>query len=156
MKSHRLLSHPLGLMRILQPLALLALVPLSGCALFGITSKVKVDHPITVLENGVHYREIVPGQGPRVEVGQEVTIDYIGYLSDGTAFDSSYDRGVPIDFIVGEAPLPGWDVGILGMQAGGRRHVSIPPELAYGEAGIDGLIPPNETLVFEIYVVEIR
>jgi FKBP-type peptidyl-prolyl cis-trans isomerase len=133
-----------------------ALLPLGGCALFGITSKVDVQHELTVLESGVKYREILPGEGPPVELGQEVTVDYTGFLSDGSVFDSSIDRGFPIEFVLGEAPIAGWNEGILGMQAGGRRHVSIPPELAYGAAGVEGLIPPDEVLVFEFELLEIR
>jgi len=137
-------------------LATLACLLLPSCALFGITSKVEVDHPLHVLESGVHYREIVMGQGPPLETGQAVTIDYTGYLADGSVFDSSLERGLTLDFVLGDAPLPGWNEALLGMRAGGRRHVSIPPELAYGEAGVEGLVPPNETLVFEIWLLEIR
>lgn len=143
-------------MRLTQLLAAFALAPLSSCALFGITDKVDVDHPMQSLESGIQFREILMGQGPPVESGQAVTIDYVGFLADGSTFDSSIDRGVPMEFIMGNAPLTGWNHGILGMRAGGRRHLSLPPEFAYGEAGIEGLIPPNESLVFEIWLLEIR
>lgn len=134
--------------------ALLCL-PLSGCALFGMTTKVKVEHQMVTLDNGVQFRDTLLGEGPAVEVGQAISIDYVGFLEDGSIFDSSRQRGVPIDFVLGEAPLAGWNDGILGMQAGGQRHISLPPELAYGEAGVEGLIPPNETLVFDISLISI-
>ncbi len=137
-------------------LVLLFCLSLPGCALFGITTKVKVNHQLVTLESGVEYKEILLGEGPAVEIGQTITIDYVGYLSDGSIFDSSVQRGVPHELKLGEAPLAGWNEGILGMQAGGSRHVSLPPELAYGEMGIDGLIPPNETLVFEIALLQIH
>lgn len=125
-------------------------LPLSGCALFGFTTKVKVEHHLVILESGIEYIDNLPGQGPPVVEGQAVTIDYTGFLADGSVFDSSIERGVPIEFVLGKAPLAGWNEGIIGMAVGGRRHLSLPPELAYGEAGIEGLIPPNETLVFDI------
>ncbi len=137
-------------------LAFLSLLcmPLSSCVLYR-ADKVKVDHPLTTLEDGVQIREILQGRGPAAEDGDEVTIDYTGYLADGSMFDSSIKRGVPVQFMLGQAPLSGWNTGVLGMQAGGSRRVQLPPELAYGEQGVEGLIPPNETLVFEIELLKI-
>ncbi|MCL4146382.1 UNVERIFIED_CONTAM: hypothetical protein GTU68_011757 [Idotea baltica] len=129
-------------------------MPLSSCVLYR-ADKVKVEHPLVDLESGVQIREILPGQGPEAQEGDEVTIDYTGFLSDGSQFDSSIDRGVPVAFMLGQAPLPGWDIGVMGMQAGGSRRVELPPDLAYGEQGVEGLIPPNETLVFEIQLLSI-
>jgi FKBP-type peptidyl-prolyl cis-trans isomerase len=143
-------------MRPTHLLILFAISNLTSCALIGITDKVEVDHPLRILEGGIGVQEIVMGQGPQVETGQEILIDYTGYLSDGEVFDSSLERGVPLEFTLGEAPLPGWNEGILGMRAGGQRHVSLPPEQAYGEAGVAGLIPPNEPLVFEIWLLDIK
>ena len=71
-------------------------------------------------------------------------------LEDGTRLDSSYDRGTSLDFVIGEAPIAGWNEGMLGMKPGGKRELRVPPALAYGEAGIDNLVPPNATLVFLI------
>jgi peptidylprolyl isomerase len=139
-----------------QLLLALALLPLGGCALFGLTNKVEVEHVLVELESGVKIRDTFSGQGPPVELGQKVTLDYTGYLSDGSIFDSSISRGLPITLVVGEAPLAGWNGGILGMRAGGHRHVWIPPELAYGAEGIEGLIPPDESLVFEFELLEIH
>jgi len=134
----------------------LCCLPLSGCALFGHTTKVKVEHPLITLESGLQYQELMLGQGPPAERGQTVTVDYVGFLSDGTVFDSSRKRGVPMNFELGAAPLVGWNEGILGMQAGGERRLSLPPELAYGSAGVEGIIPPDETLVFDISLLKIE
>ncbi|MFT7485476.1 MAG: peptidylprolyl isomerase [Candidatus Paceibacteria bacterium] len=136
-------------------LPLLLCLALPGCALLGITTKVKVAHELVSLDNGAHYREVLVGEGPAVTTGQTITIDYVGFLADGSIFDSSIQRGVPIDLTLGMAPLAGWNTGILGMRVGGQRNLCLPPELAYGEAGIEGLIPPNETLVFEISLLSI-
>lgn len=143
-------------MKALHLIPALALFASPGCALFGITNKVEVEHVLVELESGVRLRDTLPGEGPPVELGQEITLDYTGYLSDGSVFDSSVDRGLPVVFVLGEAPLAGWNDGILGMRAGGRRHVAIPAALAYGSEGVEGLIPPNEELVFEFELLEIR
>jgi len=137
-------------------LVALAVAPLSSCSLLGWTTPVDVYHELVILENGVEYQEIIVGEGPGVELEQLVTVDYTGYLSDGNVFDSSIERGYPIEFVLGAAPLAGWNDGILGMQTGGRRHISLPPELAYGEAGVPGLVPADEPLVFEIELLQIH
>lgn len=141
-------------MRILRVLPLVLCLSLQSCTMFR-AAKVPVKHPIVSLDAGIEFREILTGQGPEAQVGDEVSIDYVGYLSNGTKFDSSIERGVPIQFILGQAPLAGWNSGLLGMRPGGRRRLSLPPSLAYGEAGIEGLIPPNETLVFEVDLLRI-
>ncbi|MFT7668573.1 MAG: FKBP-type peptidyl-prolyl cis-trans isomerase [Planctomycetota bacterium] len=142
-------------MKTLQIISVLALVSLQSCSMFGNT-KVEVTHELTEFDSGIKIREIVAGDGLSASFGQHIVIDYIGYLSDGSTFDSSIDRGVPLDFTLGEAPLAGWNEGINGMQIGGQRHISIPSNLAYGEAGIEGLIPPSEPLVFEVWLLEIQ
>jgi len=142
-------------MKLASLFACLLALPLSGCALFGITEKVDVDHDLIQLESGVEIQTILPGQGEGAQLGDTLTLDYVGYLADGSVFDSSRDRGVPVTIVLGEAPLEGWNEGLVGMMVGGRRHLSIPPELAYGENGIEGLIPPNEALVFEIELLEL-
>jgi len=135
---------------------LLALaLPLSGCSLFGITEKVDVERTRVVLDSGVEYEVLLPGIGAAAEPGDRVLVDYVGYLSDGTSFDSSRERGVPVEVVVGEAPLGGWNGVLLGMRVGGVRRASLPPEEAYGAEGIEGLIPPGETVVFELELLEI-
>ena len=90
-----------------------------------------------------------------VESGDDIVIHYKGTLTDGTVFDSSYDRGEPFQTQIGVgAVIKGWDEGVIGMKAGGKRKLTIPPNMAYGEQG-QGPIPPNSTLIFEVELVEI-
>ena len=137
------------------PLALLLLTPLTGCSLFGITQKVDVDRTRVVLEGGAEYEVLLPGTGAAAGLGDRVLVDYDGFLSSGASFDSSRQRGIPLEVVVGEAPLLGWNDVLLGMRVGEQRRASLPPERAYGSEGVDGLIPPDETLVFELELLEI-
>ena len=106
-------------------------------------------------DNGLKYADLVVGSGEGVKSGQELVVDYTGWIQDGPKFDSSIDRGEPFTFTVGTGQvIPGWDQGLIGMQVGGKRQLVIPPELAYGEAGAGNVIPPNSTLVFEIELHE--
>ena len=99
---------------------------------------------------------IVPEEGPRVAPGDEVTLHYCGWLLSGAEFDSSFDRGLPITFEVGSPMSPeGLHHGVVGMRAGGRRCIVVPPGLGYGEAGAGGSIPPGATLIFDIEVVSL-
>jgi len=98
----------------------------------------------------------VVGSGDEAQVGQNVRVHYTGWLTDGTKFDSSVDRGQPFDFpLGGGAVIRGWDDGVAGMRVGGKRKLVIPPDLAYGERGAGGVIPPNATLTFEVELVRI-
>lgn len=106
---------------------------------------------------GLEYIEIEKGDGPTPQAGEVVLVHYRGSLEDGTEFDNSYDRGEPIGFALGKGMvIPGWDQGIGLMQMGGKAKLVIPPELAYGEQGAGGVIPPNATLVFEVELVGIQ
>lgn len=90
------------------------------------------------------------GTGAEAKSGMTVSVNYVGTLVDGTKFDSSYDRGTPLAFPLGQRlVIPGWEQGLLGMRVGGKRKLIIPPSLAYGAAG-QGTIPPNATLIFEV------
>ena len=97
------------------------------------------------------------GTGIEAANGDRVTVHYTGWLIDGTKFDSSIDRGQPFVFSLGAGQvIQGWDRGVRGMQAGGVRKLTIPPELAYGDRPVGGgLIPANSTLVFEVQLLEI-
>ena len=98
----------------------------------------------------VEKRDLVVGTGEVVVAGDQVTVHYVGRLTDGRVFDSSLDRNVPFSFILGIGQvIKGWDEGVAGMKVGGKRLLTIPPEYAYGSQGI-GTIPPNSTLIFEV------
>ncbi len=100
--------------------------------------------------------DIKVGDGAEVKSGDKVSVHYIGTLQDGTEFDNSKKRGQPFEFTVGGGQvIKGWDEGLLGMKVGGQRILVIPPEKAYGAAGV-GPIPPNSTLVFAIELLEIK
>jgi peptidylprolyl isomerase len=108
----------------------------------------------TVTESGLQIYDVQVGTGQVVEsADQEVSVQYTGWLEDGTVFDTSLDAGAPVPFKLDEV-IPGWTEGIPGMQVGGKRRLIIPPELAYGEAGRPG-IPPNATLTFDIELLAI-
>ena len=101
--------------------------------------------------------DIEVGSGAEAsEKGQTVTVHYTGWLTDGTKFDSSVDRGDPFQFPLGIGMvIKGWDQGVAGMKVGGKRKLTIPPDLGYGAAGAGGVIPPNATLVFEVELLEV-
>jgi len=97
--------------------------------------------------------EVVKGKGPEAVRGKTVEVHYTGWLTDGTKFDSSLDRGRPYSFRIGDVPpavIEGWDKGIRGMRVGGKRKLVIPPELGYGPDGRLPVIPRNATLVFDV------
>ena len=111
----------------------------------------------TTTNSGLKYYELAAGDGVTPEPGQLVAVHYTGWLEDGTKFDSSLDWGQPFIFPLGQnMVIPGWDEGVSTMQVGDRRQLVIPPELAFGEEGIDGVIPPNTTLVFEVELIDIQ
>lgn len=111
----------------------------------------------TTTESGLKYYDFEEGTGETPEVGQEVEVHYTGWLEDGTMFDSSLTRGQPFIFPVGIGQvIPGWDEGVASMKVGGKRQLVIPPELAYGERGAGGVIPPNASLIFEVELLGVR
>lgn len=102
--------------------------------------------------------DLIVGTGEEVKNGNVLSMHYEGTLEDGTKFDSSYDRGEPFTFTVGAGQvinIKGWDLGILGMKVGGKRALTIPPELGYGERSV-GSIPPNSTLKFTVELLSIE
>ncbi|MEA3242791.1 MAG: FKBP-type peptidyl-prolyl cis-trans isomerase [Pseudomonadota bacterium] len=111
----------------------------------------------TNTESGLKYEDITIGTGSLCKGrGQTAIVHYTGWLEDGNKFDSSRDRDDPFSFPIDCGyVIPGWDEGVVGMQVGGVRKLTVPPQLAYGENGAGGVIPPNATLVFEIELLEI-
>ena len=111
----------------------------------------------TTTDSGLKYQDIKAGDGERCTGrGQTAIVHYTGWLEDGTKFDSSKDHDRPFSFPVACGyVIPGWDEGVVGMQVGGVRKLTVPSQLAYGESGAGGVIPPNATLVFEIELLEL-
>jgi FKBP-type peptidyl-prolyl cis-trans isomerase len=100
-------------------------------------------------------QDVVIGTGATAVSGDLVTVHYVGTLTNGTKFDSSYDRNQPFSFRLGTgAVIAGWDQGVAGMRVGGKRRLTIPPSLGYGNQAV-GSIPPNSTLIFEIDLLSI-
>lgn len=107
---------------------------------------------------GFEKKDLREGTGREAQVGDTVTVNYRGWLTEsGKEFDSSYKNGQPISLTLGAGQvIEGWELGLLGMKEGGKRQLIIPPALAYGEAGRAGVIPPNATLGFEVELVKIQ
>lgn len=105
----------------------------------------------------VQSEDILEGDGEDVKSGDTISVHYTGTLLDGTKFDSSLDRNEPFSFTLGAGEvIAGWDQGIVGMRVGGKRKLTIPPDLAYGQTGAGSQIPPNATLVFEVELLEVK
>jgi FKBP-type peptidyl-prolyl cis-trans isomerase len=100
--------------------------------------------------------DLTEGSGASAAAGKRVTVHYVGTLTDGTKFDSSRDRGQGFSFKLGAGEvIRGWDQGVAGMKVGGVRRLTIPHDLAYGERGYPGVIPPRSTLVFEVELLAV-
>ena len=101
--------------------------------------------------------DLVVGTGIEAVNGKTVTVNYLGTLTDGTKFDSSYDRGAPFSFNLGAGEvIKGWDQGVVGMKVGGKRKLTVPSSLGYGETGAGEVIPPNATLIFEVELLKVE
>ncbi len=109
-----------------------------------------------VTDTGLKYEDLVEGEGKVAQANQKVSVHYTCWLTDGTKFDSSLDRNDPFSFPLGGGRvIRGWDEGVQGMKVGGKRKLTIPPQLGYGSTGAGGVIPPNATLVFEVELLGI-
>jgi FKBP-type peptidyl-prolyl cis-trans isomerase FkpA len=111
---------------------------------------------MTRTASGLYLQDLQIGEGRAAAAGDSVRVHYTGWLPDGTVFDNSYERNMPITFMLGVGlVIPGWDEGLIGMQPGGRRKLVIKPELAYGRRG-KGPIPPLATLVFDVEMIRVK
>ena len=108
------------------------------------------------LPNGLKYVDVKVGDGGLAESGMSIQVHYTGWLLNGTKFDSSLDHGQPFTFKLGAGEvIRGWDEGVKGMRVGGKRKLTIPPDLGYG-AQANGAIPANSTLVFDVELLAVR
>lgn len=108
-------------------------------------------------DSGLYYKIIQKGEGVKPTAGQTVSVHYKGMLPEGSTFDSSYDRGKPIDFPVGMGHvIAGWDEGIMLLNKGDKARFIIPSDLGYGAQGAGGVIPPNATLIFDVELMDIK
>jgi peptidylprolyl isomerase len=121
-------------------------------------TKPEVEFPSGEPTGELQIRDLVQGDGPAAQAGQQAVVHYVGVAySTGEEFDASYNRGAPFSFPLGGGRvIAGWDQGVQGMRVGGRRELIIPPQLGYGDRGAGGVIAPGETLIFVVDLLELR
>ena len=121
------------------------------------TVKPEIDFPYGDPPAELEIVDILLGDGAEARAGSEVRVHYVGVAySTGEEFDASYNRGEPLNFRLGAGRvIAGWDAGVAGMKVGGRRQLTIPPHLAYGDRGAGGLIKPGETLIFVVDLLDV-
>jgi FKBP-type peptidyl-prolyl cis-trans isomerase len=110
-----------------------------------------------VTATGLRYVDLRVGQGDEAQVGKIVEVHYVGWLGDGTRFDSSRDHDRPFTFRLGAGDaLKGWDEGLVGMKVGGKRKLTIPPDLGFGKQGVGSVVPPSAILYYEFELLGVR
>ncbi len=134
---------------------IIAVVVIVIGAVFIMKSKMGSTGGGTVTE--LKIEELKVGTGDEAVAGKPVTVHYTGWLTDGKKFDSSLDRGQPFTFQLGGGQvIRGWDQGVAGMKVGGKRKLTIPSSMGYGERGAGAVIPPNATLVFDVELLKVN
>jgi FKBP-type peptidyl-prolyl cis-trans isomerase len=109
------------------------------------------------MSDALQIEDLKQGSGSEAVAGKQVTVHYVGTLTNGSKFDSSRDRGKGFSFQLGAGQvIQGWDQGVAGMKIGGLRKLTIPPHLAYGDRGFPPVIPPGSTLVFEVELLAVQ
>ena len=137
-------------------MALVAIMALSAVVYVLTHRSQQAEGPETVTASGLKYVDLVVGDGPSPQIGQTVTVNYIGTLENGKKFDSSADHGQPYQFRIGRGEvIKGWDEGLLTMKVGGKRKLIVPPNLGYGPASRPK-IPANSTLLFDVELLDIK
>lgn len=112
---------------------------------------------MTKTPSGLHYQDLVAGNGAEARAGQQATVHYTGWLPNGSKFDSSKDRKAPFGFrLAARQVIAGWDEGVAGMKIGGKRRLVLPPALGYGARGAPPDIPPNAVLVFDVELLGVK
>ena len=131
-------------------LLFLSIMGISGASLAG-------EPLMNTTTSGLQYVDIKKGEGREAHAGETASVHYTGWLTNGTKFDSSKERGEPFSFRLGAGQvIRGWDEGVEGMNIGGIRKLTIPPQLGYGARGAGNVIPPNAILIFEVELLDLR